>query len=243
MESSSATTPTPEEQKARKAAELRGAPFLVYRDDKGHQKIVALVETAKALTVGRRSEADLALPWDREVSRLHAQFEFRAGEWTVDDDGWSQNGTFVNEMRLDGQRRLHDGDLVRCGQTVIQFCHVRNASVEMTLVPGELSAMPRFSGQQQQVLRELCRPLLGDGDGLTPAADDEIAERLGTDQKTVTTELEHLARQFGLSEMPFFERRGGSAVVALRSGPGEGDGEARGKRGAGGFPAGAFRSP
>ena len=28
MESSSATTPTPEEQKARKAAELRGAPFL-----------------------------------------------------------------------------------------------------------------------------------------------------------------------------------------------------------------------
>ena len=96
MESSSATTPTPEEQKARKAAELRGAPFLVYRDDKGAQKIVELDETAKMLTVGRRFEADIALPWDREVSRLHAQFEFRAGEWTVDDDGWSQNGTFVN---------------------------------------------------------------------------------------------------------------------------------------------------
>ena len=124
MESSSATTPTPEEQKARKAAELRGAPFLVYRDDKGAQHIVELVESGKALTVGRRFEADIALPWDREVSRLHAQFEFRAGEWTVDDDGWSQNGTFVNEMRLDGQRRLHDGDLVRCGQTTIQFVHV-----------------------------------------------------------------------------------------------------------------------
>ena len=49
MESSSATTPTPEEQKARKAAELRGAPFLVYRDDKGHQKLVELDETVKAL--------------------------------------------------------------------------------------------------------------------------------------------------------------------------------------------------
>jgi pSer/pThr/pTyr-binding forkhead associated (FHA) protein len=218
MESSSATTPTPEEQKARKAAELRGAPFLVYRDDKGHQKLVGLEETAKAFTVGRRFEADIALPWDREVSRLHAQFEFRAGEWTVDDDGWSQNGTFVNEMRLDGQRRLQDGDIIRCGQTNIAFCHTRNVSVEMTLVPGELSATPRFSMQQQQILRELCSPLLGDGDGLTPLADDEIAERLGTDQKTVTTELEHLARQFGLSEMPFFERRAEIAMLALRTG-------------------------
>ena len=137
MESSPASTPTPEELKARKTAELRGAPFLVYRDDKGAQKIVELDESAKALTVGRRFEADIALPWDREVSRLHAQFEFRAGEWTVDDDGWSQNGTFVNEMRLDGQRRLQDGDIVRCGQTHIAFCHTRNVSVEMTLVPRE----------------------------------------------------------------------------------------------------------
>ena len=218
MESSSATTPTPEEQKARKAAELRGAPFLVYRDDKGHQKLVELDETAKAFTVGRRFEADIALPWDREVSRLHAQFEFRAGEWTVDDDGWSQNGTFVNEMRLNGQRRLQDGDIIRCGQTNIAFCHTRNVSVEMTLVPGELSATPRFSMQQQQILRELCSPLLADGDGLSPLADDEIAANLGTDQKTVTTELEHLARQFGLSEMPFFERRAEIAMLALRSG-------------------------
>ena len=218
MESSSSTSPTPEELKARKAAELRGAPFLAYRDDKGKEHLVELDESRRARTVGRRFEADIALPWDREVSRLHAQFEFRGGEWTVEDDGWSQNGTFVNEMRLDGQRRLHDGDLVRCGQTSIQFFHSRNASVEMTLVPGELSATPRFSQQQQQVLQELCRPLLGDGDGLTPAADDEIAERLGTDQKTVTTELDHLARQFGLSEMPFFERRAEIAILALRSG-------------------------
>jgi pSer/pThr/pTyr-binding forkhead associated (FHA) protein len=213
-----ATSPSPEELKARKAAELSGAPFLLYRDDKGKEHIVGLDESRRTLTVGRRFEADIALPWDREVSRLHAQFEFRAGEWTVDDDGWSQNGTFVNEMRVDGQRRLHSGDLVRCGQTNIQFCHNRNASVEMTLVPGELSATPRFSQQQQQILQELCRPLMGDGDGLTPSADDEIAERLGTEQRTVTTELEHLARQFGLSEMPFFERRAEIAILALRSG-------------------------
>jgi pSer/pThr/pTyr-binding forkhead associated (FHA) protein len=209
---------TEAEREARRRAELRGSPFLVYRDDKGAQRIVELNETRRALTIGRRFEADISLPWDREVSRLHAQIEFRAGEWTVDDDGWSQNGTFVNEIRLDGQRRLQDGDLVRCGQTAIEYCHVRNVSVEMTLVPGELSATPAFSQQQQQILRELCRPLMGDGEGLTPSADDEIAERLGVTQRTVTTELEHLARSFGLQDMPFSERRAEIAMLALRSG-------------------------
>jgi pSer/pThr/pTyr-binding forkhead associated (FHA) protein len=218
VESPLTTTLTEEEQKARKAAERRGAPFLVYRDDKGEQHILELDESARTMTVGRRFEADVALPWDREVSRLHAQLEFKGGEWTVDDDGWSQNGTWVNEMRLDGARRLRDGDLIRVGQTTIAFCHSRNVSVEMTLVPGELSATPQFSEQQQRILRELCRPLMGDGEGITPLADDEIAEALGTTQRTVTTELEHLARTFGLSEMPFFERRAEIAMLALRSG-------------------------
>ena len=44
-----------------------------------------------------------------------------------------------------------------------------------TLVPGELSATPRFSEQQQRVLRALCRPLFQDGEGINPASDDEIA--------------------------------------------------------------------
>ncbi len=218
MESPLSATLTDEEQKARKAAERRGAPFLVYRDDKSEQHILELDESARTMTVGRRFEADVALPWDREVSRLHAQLEFKGGEWTVDDDGWSQNGTYVNEMRLDGARRLHDGDLIRVGQTSIAFCHSRMASVEMTLVPGELSATPQFSEQQQRILRELCRPLMGDGEGINPLADDEIAEALGTTQRTVTTELEHLARTFGLHEMPFFERRAEIAMLALRSG-------------------------
>jgi pSer/pThr/pTyr-binding forkhead associated (FHA) protein len=218
VESPLATTPTEDELKARKTAERLGAPFLVYRDDKGAQQILVLEESTRTMTIGRRFEADVALPWDREVSRLHAQLEFKGGEWTVDDDGWSQNGTWVNEMRLDGARRLHDGDLLRVGRTTIAYCHARNMSVEMTLVPGELSATPQFSDQQQRILRELCGPLLGDGDGITPAADDEIADVLGISQRTVTTELEHLARSFGLEDMPFFERRAEIAMLALRSG-------------------------
>src|SRR4051794_27031536 len=101
---------TPEESGERRAAVQRGGPCPMFRDGAGRERICAL-EPAEAVTVGRRLEADISLLWDREVSRLHAELSFRAGEWTISDDGWSQNGTWVNGLRLAGRRRLADGDL------------------------------------------------------------------------------------------------------------------------------------
>ena len=109
--------PTQEELEARRAAERIGAPFLIYRDDEGRQHIFSLAQRVHSITLGRREEADISIPWDPEMSRLHAELELRAGEWTVSDDGLSQNGTFINEMRLVGRRRLMDGDLLRVGRT------------------------------------------------------------------------------------------------------------------------------
>src|SRR5262249_47275422 len=112
---------TPEEQDERQQALDRGEPFLVFRDGEGRQRIVMLTEGAEAVTIGRRYEADISLPWDPEASRLHAELSLRAGEWTIVDDGWSQNGTWVNGLRLAGRRRLADGDLVKIGRTIIGF--------------------------------------------------------------------------------------------------------------------------
>ena len=78
---------------------IAARPFLLFRDGDGRQRIFNL-EPADSITVGRRFEADISLPWDPEASRLHAEFSFRAGEWTICDDGWSQNGTWVNGLRL-----------------------------------------------------------------------------------------------------------------------------------------------
>src|SRR5919197_4600477 len=99
-----------------------GVPFLAYRDGEGAEKVFALEPQRRSVTIGRRDEADISLPWDPECSRLHAELELRAGEWTVCDDGMSQNGTWVNGMRLVGRRRLTDGDLVRVGRTLIAYC-------------------------------------------------------------------------------------------------------------------------
>jgi hypothetical protein len=206
------------EHEARLAAERLGLPFLVYRDGEGRQQIHPLERGRRSVTIGRRDEADVSLPWDRECSRLHAELELRAGEWTISDDGLSQNGTWVNELRLVGRRRLADGDDVRVGRTHLIFANPVAIGIGPTLVPGELSATPRFSEQQQRLLRALCRPLLGDGDGIAPATDEEIARSAGIPVSTVTTELDHLTRALALDEGPPDVRRRELALLALRSG-------------------------
>jgi FHA domain-containing protein len=209
---------SPEDLEARREAEKQGAPFLLFRDDQGAQRIVELSSRAGSLTVGRRFEADVPFSWDPEVSRLHAELECKAGEWTLCDDGYSQNGTYVNGMRIHGRRRLTDGDLVRIGQTTIAFCDPTQAGMGVTLAPGGLGVAPKFSEQQQSILRELCRPLMGDAEGVMPASDAEIAAETGIPQDVVTTELDHLGRSFGLQDMPPADRRAEIALLALRSG-------------------------
>jgi pSer/pThr/pTyr-binding forkhead associated (FHA) protein len=210
--------PTQEELEARRAAERIGDPFLVYRDDEGRQHIVSLAERASGVTLGRREEADISVPWDPEMSRVHAELILKAGEWTVSDDGLSQNGTWVNGLRLSGRRRLADGDLLRVGRTVFAFCDPGPTGVGPTLVPGELSATPRFSEQQQRVLRALCRPLFTDGVGINPSTDEEIAEATGIPIEAVGLELDHLGRALGLEEMPRSDQRAEIALLAMRSG-------------------------
>jgi len=209
---------TPDDLEARREAEKRGEPFLLLRDDGGTQQILRLDERAGSVTIGRRLEADVALAWDPEVSRLHAELEYKAGEWTLCDDGFSQNGTYVNGLRIHGRRRLTDGDLVRIGQTTIAYCDPGMSGLGVTLAPGELGIAPKFSEQQQRILYALCRPLMGDGEGVTPAGDDAIAAATGISETVVTTELDHLGRAFGLQDMPPGDRRAEIALLALRSG-------------------------
>jgi pSer/pThr/pTyr-binding forkhead associated (FHA) protein len=192
-------------------------PFLAYRGEDGRWLVHAL-PLLGTLTIGRSTDADVSLPWDPEVSRLHAELSLRAREWTVCDDGWSQNGTWVNGLRLAGRRRLNDDDLLRIGRTELTFRRPVGTISIPTLVPGELSATPAFSEQQQRILHALCRPLFGDGDGINPSTDEEIAAATGIPLAQVDAELEHLGRALGLDDMPRADRRAEIALLAMRSG-------------------------
>src|SRR3954451_17011721 len=84
-QSMSIDVPRTEDEHAALAEAERGpSPFVVLRDDGGRQLIVPL-DGDRPRTIGRRLEADIALPWDRQVSRLHAELRRLAGEWTIVD--------------------------------------------------------------------------------------------------------------------------------------------------------------
>ena len=70
------------------------------------------------VTIGRHPLSDLKLDpdVDLDVSARHAELREWNGGWTVVDQG-STNGTFVNGVRILGQRRLVDGDTVSLGET------------------------------------------------------------------------------------------------------------------------------
>src|SRR3712207_452643 len=112
---------TPQELQARLAAEQLGSPFLVFRHESGRQSLVALHHGKTRVTIGRGPSNDVALGWDTEVSRVHAELEKVAGEWTLVDDGLSRNGTWINGERIGGRHRLRDGDVVQIGQTLVAF--------------------------------------------------------------------------------------------------------------------------
>lgn len=125
-------------------ADVAPSPFLVYRDGVGQQQLVALEERRERLTVGRERTTDVRLDWDTQASRVHAAFERLGGAWTIVDDGLSRNGTFVNDERVKGRRRLADGDVVRCGATELLFqTPTRDTGHGMTVDPdGPTAVLP-----------------------------------------------------------------------------------------------------
>jgi pSer/pThr/pTyr-binding forkhead associated (FHA) protein len=100
-----------------------GLPFLLYRDGEQQQRILCL-EGQHEITVGRDESADVALSWDNQVSRLHAELACVAGQWTVVDDGLSSNGSFVNGERISGRRPAFRR-LTRCASGARRSCSVR----------------------------------------------------------------------------------------------------------------------
>lgn len=75
--------------------------------------------------VGRQTDCTLTFgdtDWQKHLSRQHARFTFRDGEWYLEDLG-SMNGTLVNGKRIapNNPVRLYGGDTIQFSQSDI-FC-------------------------------------------------------------------------------------------------------------------------
>src|SRR5688572_29788462 len=184
---------SPAELRARLAAERAGGCFLVHRDGEGRQHIVPLADGP--VTVGRGPEADVRLAWDDQVSRAHAALERVGGTWTVVDDGLSTNGTFCNDERVRGRRRLADGDQLRFGHTIVAF-RARELEDGTTTALADEAPGISLTDTQRRVLVALCRPLR-DSAYATPATNRRIATEVFLGVDAVKVHLRALYRKLG----------------------------------------------
>lgn len=87
-----------------------------------HAKTPQVHALSRDVTVlGRSGEADIAIPGDRGVSKLHARIETEASGYVIADLG-SRNGTYVNNHPIGSEPApLLPGDRIRIGQTILTF--------------------------------------------------------------------------------------------------------------------------
>ena len=190
-------------------------PFLILRDKAGEQQIVEL--TGDALTIGRRPESEVSLGWDVSVSRIHARLERVGSDWTLLDDGLSRHGTFVNGERIDGRRRLEEGDTIFVGDTSIAYVQPLRREESQPTAPPISRDQVHLTPAQKRVLIALCRPFKT-VDVASPAGNRQIAADLVVSIDAVKARLKELFEAFGIKDLPPSEKRAALAREALRRG-------------------------
>jgi pSer/pThr/pTyr-binding forkhead associated (FHA) protein len=182
--------------------------FLVFSDPDGGRQFVEL-ESGR-VTIGRRPSCEVALPWDGEVSRLHAELVRLSDDWVLCDDGLSHNGTFVNGERVRGRRRLFAGDAIVVGNTTLTI-HGNEAAADPTRAARPATEPVAVTPAQRRLLDALARPLTEGG--VVPASNRRIADELTISVDTVKGTLSALYELFALTSLAQNEKR---AALALR---------------------------
>jgi pSer/pThr/pTyr-binding forkhead associated (FHA) protein len=196
---------------------LEIGPRLSYLDGHRVPREVGLDPARSRVTIGRSEHADIPLPSDETVSRLHAAVEWIGTHWTVVDDGLSRNGTFVNGERIAGRRALHGGDSIRIGKTVLTFRESNRRRESSTKFAGAVTTRA-VTEAQKLVLVALCRPYKNNATYANPASNQQIAEQLFLTTDTVKAHLRALFTTFGVEDLPQNQKRARLVERAMNSG-------------------------
>lgn len=200
------------------AAEAAGVPFLHWLDADGEQHILMLGDDRPRVTVGRRTDCDVPLSWDAEVSRTHALLEPIGEDWTLVDDNLSKNGSFVNGTQVRGRHRLNDRDRLCFGVTYVTYREATHAegSESTARPPGAAGQIP-LTDIQRKLLIALCRPIM-ESTSTTPATNPQIAAEVHLSVDAVKAHMRDLFVRFGLGDLPQNEKRNRLVVAVLASG-------------------------
>src|SRR4030095_1514899 len=94
-------------------------------------QVFSLEGGRKSIGRGPMNDLDIA---DPQISQRHCLLKSPTGQFAILDLG-SLNGTFVNEVKVEGATLLKDGDEVRLGTTKFMFCTDEAAPQQPTPPP------------------------------------------------------------------------------------------------------------
>jgi hypothetical protein len=166
------------------------------------------------LWVGRGAACDVRIEHDDKASRCHAELVRVPEGWAIVDDGLSRNGTFVDGQRIAGRRRLHDGEVVRCGGSSLRY-RVPCASGASTHAADDIHAAPLLTSRQRDVLVVLCRPLWNATGPSVPATNKAIADELCLSVPAVVSHIRALFEKFAVEDLPQNQKRARLAELAI----------------------------
>jgi len=94
--------------------------------------------TEPSTGLGRHPDNTVVID-DSAVSSRHATLEQRENSHFPEfkehylEDAGSTNGTYVNDLRIEGQQRLHHNDIIRLAWNKFKFIDDKEAQMEQTV--------------------------------------------------------------------------------------------------------------
>ena len=193
---------------------------------KGDTSVHVVPVEDRPVHIGRAPENDLAVV-DRTVSRHHATVWNQGGKTYVRDHG-TTNGSFLNEMRVDGAMEIPGGSKVRLGLNT--WLQLQQLPVSEPVLYTDLLLLDLTAGIQHQLLPG-DNPLTG-GSGRLAIRSDHVVLLTPLEEKVVVIgqPFEHAGRRYELvrpapkpaqtGEMPELTSNAFSYKVSVRlSGP------------------------
>jgi hypothetical protein len=178
----------------------------------GHD-LVVLDERRGRMSLGKNPDNDLVISDDGAVSRVHAVLEVVGPTWCITDLG-STNGTTVNGERILSARTLADRDEIVLGRTRMIIHHLGGGDDATT---DRLRPAPQRTPREQEVLIELCRPILSGQAFTPPASVKAIAAALFVGEGAVKQHLDHLYDKFLIEPQAGESRRVLLANLAIQT--------------------------
>jgi adenylate cyclase len=184
-------------------------------------------ETASSsITFGRKPKADhdvdVDLSPDRYVSHVHARLTYEDGEYWIEDLS-SENGTWVNDRRIQEKIRLPYGSKIRLGWTIIDIEIKTQVSdtQDKRIPPSEKTII--IQGTAAQPISEKPSEPIPEGtitsvkDALTPPFTEFEGEKIDESQKQTWQQLKALNNFIqALGTTPSIEGLGQLLVEQLR---------------------------